>query len=43
MGEILQYESDEQLEELCEKTAWYFDDKFKATGGAYEAFKHAVK
>lgn len=42
VGEILQYESDEQLEELCEKTAWYFDDKFKATGGAYEAFKHAV-
>lgn len=42
VGEILQYESDEQLEELCEKTAWYFDDKFKTTGGAYEAFKHAV-
>lgn len=42
VGEILQYESDEQLEELCEKTAWYFDDKYKATGGAYEAFKHAV-
>jgi len=42
VGEILQFESDEQLEELCEKTAWFFDDKYKATGGAYEAFKHAV-
>lgn len=42
VGEILQYESDEQLEELCEKTAWYLDEKYKSTGGAYEAFKHAV-
>jgi len=42
VGEILEYESDEQLEELFEKTAWYFDEKNKHIGGAYEAFKHAV-
>jgi len=42
VGELLQYDSDDQLEELFEKTAWYFDEKLKASGGAYEAFKHAV-
>eukprot|EP00112_Aurelia_sp_Birch-Aquarium-sp1_P009971 Seg2153.3 transcript_id=Seg2153.3/GoldUCD/mRNA.D3Y31 product="Eukaryotic translation initiation factor 2 subunit 1" protein_id=Seg2153.3/GoldUCD/D3Y31 len=42
VAEVLEYESDEQLEELYEKTAWYFDDKFKTTGGSYEIFKHAV-
>ncbi|XP_047127019.1 eukaryotic translation initiation factor 2 subunit 1 isoform X1 [Hydra vulgaris] len=42
VGELLKYETDEQLENLFEKTAWFFDDKYKATGGAYEAFKHAV-
>lgn len=42
VGEILKYDTDEQLEELCEKTAWLFDEKYKSTGGAYEAFKHAV-
>jgi len=24
VGEILQYDSDEQLEDLCEQTAWFF-------------------
>lgn len=42
VGEILKYDSDEQLEDLFEKTAWHFDVKYKLTGGAYEAFKHAV-
>jgi len=42
VGEILEYDSDEQLEELFEKTAWYFDEKNKHNGGAYDAFKHAV-
>lgn len=42
VGEILHYETDEQLEELFEKTAWYLEDKYKTTGGAYDAFKHAV-
>lgn len=42
VGEILEYDSDDQLEELFEKTAWYFDEKNKHIGGAYEAFKRAV-
>lgn len=42
VGEILKFDSDEQLEDLFEKTAWFFDEKYKSTGGAYEAFKHAV-
>lgn len=42
VGEILEYDTDEQLEELFEKTAWYFDEKNKHNGGAYDAFKHAV-
>lgn len=42
VGEILKFETDEELEDLFEKTAWLFDEKYKATGGAYEAFKHAV-
>jgi len=42
VGEILSYETDEQLEDLFEKTAWLFDEKYKSIGGAYEAFKHAV-
>ena len=43
VAEVLNYSSDDQLEELYEKTAWYFDEKYKATGGSYEIFKHAVK
>ncbi|XP_013399389.1 eukaryotic translation initiation factor 2 subunit 1 [Lingula anatina] len=42
VGELLSYESDEQLEELYKKTAWFFDDKYGKTGASYEAFKHAV-
>jgi len=42
VGELLQFDSDEELEDLFHKTAWHFDEKHKATGGAYEAFKHAV-
>lgn len=42
VAEVLDYSSDEQLEELHEKTAWYFDEKYKTTGGSYEIFKHAV-
>jgi len=42
VGELLQFDSDEQLEDLFEKTAWHFDEKLKGQGGAYEAFKHAV-
>jgi len=42
VGEILEYESDEQLEELYKKSAWYFDRKYNKPGSCYDAFKHAV-
>ncbi|XP_060078780.1 eukaryotic translation initiation factor 2 subunit 1-like [Ylistrum balloti] len=42
VGELLEYGSEEQLEDLYKKTAWYFDDKYKKPGSSYEAFKHAV-
>jgi len=42
VAELLEYETDEQLEELYNKTAWYFDRKFKKTGASYEMFKKAV-
>lgn len=42
VAEILKYETDEQLEELYQKTAWYFDEKFKKQGSSHDCFKHAV-
>ena len=42
VAELLDYGSSAKLEELYEKTAWYFDDKYKKPGSSYEAFKHAV-
>lgn len=44
VGELLGYESDDQLEELYQKTAWAFDRKKGRPGyGAYEAFKQCVQ
>lgn len=43
VAELLNYKSDEQLEDLYKKTAWHFDEKYKKPGAAYEAFKHAVQ
>ncbi|XP_054715834.1 eukaryotic translation initiation factor 2 subunit 1-like [Uloborus diversus] len=42
VAEILKYESDEELEELYKKTAWYFDEKCKKQASSYDMFKHAV-
>lgn len=42
VAELLDYSSGAKLEELYEKTAWYFDEKYKKPGASYEAFKHAV-
>ncbi|XP_050032272.1 eukaryotic translation initiation factor 2 subunit 1 [Dermacentor andersoni] len=42
VAETLKFETDEQLEELYRKTAWYFDDKFKKTTASYDVFKLAV-
>jgi len=38
----LQGMTDEQLEELYIKTAWFFDRKYGRPGASYEAFKYAV-
>lgn len=42
VGEILGYTTDEQFEELCEKTAWHFDEKMKRQAASYDIFKAAV-
>lgn len=39
----LGYDSEAQLEELYEKTAWYFDRKMKKKAASYDVFKKAVK
>ncbi|UYV82220.1 EIF2S1 [Cordylochernes scorpioides] len=43
VAELLNYETDEELEELYQKTAWYFDEKYKKQGGSYDVFKLAVQ
>ena len=42
VASILQYETDEELENLYNKTAWHFDRKYGKPGASFEAFKHAV-
>ena len=42
VADILGYTTDEQLEQLYEKTAWFFDDKLRKAGAAYDAFKLAT-
>lgn len=42
VADLLEYTSDEQLEELYQRTAWYFEDKSKKQASAYDVFKQAV-
>lgn len=42
VAELLNYESDDQLEELYQKTAWLFEEKYKKKASAYDFFKQAV-
>jgi len=42
VADLLQYETDEQFEELYQKTAWHFEEKSKKQGSAYDVFKQAV-
>ncbi|CAI4225819.1 unnamed protein product [Auanema sp. JU1783] len=42
VAEQLGYTSDKELEELYNKTAWYFDRKEKRKAAAYDAFKKAI-
>lgn len=43
VGELMGYKHDEKLEELYEKTAWYFDTKYSKPGSSYDVFKVAVQ
>jgi len=42
VAELLSYESDDQLEDLYQKTAWLFEEKLKKKASAYDFFKQAV-
>lgn len=42
VADILNFETSEQLEELYQKTAWYFEEKYKSKTAAYDVFKQVV-
>ncbi|CAH0385210.1 unnamed protein product [Bemisia tabaci] len=42
VAELLGYENDQQLEELYQRTAWYFEEKTKKKASAFDFFKQAV-
>jgi len=42
VAEILGFKSNDELESLYKKTAWYFESKSKKQGTAYDYFKQAV-
>lgn len=42
VADKLGYTTDAQLEQLYEKTAWYFDEKMGRQGAAYDVFKLAT-
>lgn len=43
VAELLKYETDEQLEDLYQRTAWHFEEKYKKNkASAYDFFKQAV-
>lgn len=42
-AEVLKLQTDEEFEDLYERTAWRLDDKYKKPGYAYEVFKQAVQ
>ncbi|XP_022200389.1 eukaryotic translation initiation factor 2 subunit 1 [Nilaparvata lugens] len=42
VAELLKFESNEQLEDLYQKTAWFFEERLKKKASAYDFFKQAV-
>lgn len=42
VADILKFETNEQLEELYQKTAWHFEERYKSKAAAYDIFKQAV-
>lgn len=43
VADQLNYDNDRQLEDLYERTAWYFDKKYKKKTAAYDIFKKAIR
>ena len=43
VASILDYKSNEELEDLYTKTAWHFERKSKKKGSSYDYFKQAVQ
>ncbi|KAL1130592.1 hypothetical protein AAG570_011838 [Ranatra chinensis] len=42
VAELLDYKTDEQLEDLYQRTAWFFEERNKKKASAYDFFKQAV-
>ncbi len=42
-AEILGIQTNAELEELYEKTAWFYDEKHEQIGAAYDVFVRAVR
>lgn len=42
-AELLGLTTDAEFEELYEKTAWFYDEKFKRRGAAFDVFLRAVR
>ncbi|VDK48860.1 unnamed protein product [Gongylonema pulchrum] len=42
VADQLGYDSEEQLEDLYERTAWHFDRKLKKKAAAFDVFKKAI-
>jgi len=42
VADQLGYDSDQQLEDLYERTAWHFDRKYKKKAACYDVFKKAI-
>ncbi|KAI5700639.1 hypothetical protein M8J76_011491 [Diaphorina citri] len=43
VAEILHFDSDQQLEDLYQRTAWNYEEKTKKKGSSYDFFKQAVQ
>ncbi|CAF1642543.1 unnamed protein product, partial [Didymodactylos carnosus] len=41
-AEVLEMKTNGELEELYEKTAWFYDEKYKRAGACYEVFARSV-
>lgn len=42
-AEVLGIQTNEQFEELYEKTAWFYDEKQRRPGAAYDIFVQVVR